>query len=151
MSEIAREVLHVNLEYSNTTCSFTRKDPIYNCAYTHYIFNKDGYRYKDRIIGSAWEADAEVTTLNVRWMQRTGAEWQLHARYGQLNKSPYTNSYNVAAPTQRNLSGFDIEYRFTSGEWGDFRTGVGIDRLKDPTAGKSTDTVRWFLMWRHRI
>ena len=144
-------VLHLNLEYSNTACSFTRKDPIYDCAYTHYIFNKDGYRYKGYIIGSSWEADAEVSSLNVRWVQRSGNEWQLHARHGRLNRSLYTNIYNIAAPTRRDLSGIDIEYRFSSSEWGEFRTGLGLDQLKDPAVGKTTDTGRWYLMWRHRI
>jgi hypothetical protein len=144
-------VLHVNLEYSNTACSFTRKDPIYGCAYRHYIFSRDGYRYKDRIIGSTWEGDSEVTTLNLRWVKRSGDEWQLHARHGQLNRGGSANNYDVAAPTKRNLDGVDIEYRYSSKEWGDFRTGVGIDRLKDPLAGKSADTGRWYLIWRHRI
>ena len=147
----AGSVLHVNVEYSNTACSFTRPDPIYDCAYRHYIFNRDGYRYKDRIIGSSWEGDAEVLTLNLRWVAPAGNEWQLHARHGQLNRGKISDIHNIDAPTRRDLNGVDIEYRFSAADWGDFRTGIGIDRLKNPAAGTTTDTGRWYLMWRHRI
>ncbi len=143
--------LQFNVEYANTACSFTRSPPIYDCAYRHYLFNKDGYRYRGRIVGSTWEADAEVVTAHVKWTRRSGDEWRLQARHGTLNRGAITDVFNADAPLKRKLDGIDLEYRVDAGEWGNFRSGVGMDRLSDPAAGKTTRTGRWFLQWSHKI
>ena len=144
-------VLRVNVEYANTKCSFSTSKPIDFCAYHHYIFDKDGYRYRGYTIGSTWEGDAEVTSFKLDWVRPRGDTWTLRARHGQLHRNDFVDPYNVAAPTRRKLDGMDLEWRFDAGEWGAFRAGVGLDRLRDPAAGKTTDVGRGYLMWNHRI
>jgi hypothetical protein len=153
--------LLVNLEYANTACSFTSHNPNVGCAYHHYIFNKDGYRYKGNVIGSSWQGDAEVYSANLRWVQPSGTEIQLHLRHGRLNRFDYADPYNVPAPGKRELNGIDLEYRYSSQYWGEFRAGAGIDRIRnispasaaaaDPTYGNTANTPRFYLLWRHRV
>jgi hypothetical protein len=144
-------LLHLNIEYANTACSFTRTKPIYGCAYQHYLFNLDGYRYRDRVVGSTWEGDAEIVSAHLRWTRPSGDEWRLHTRHGTLNRGGVFYVFNVDAPSKRDLNGMDLEYRFNRGQWGSFRTGVGVDSLHDPATGKTTKIGRWFLMWNHKI
>jgi hypothetical protein len=153
--------LFLDLQYTNTTCSFTRSDPNIGCAYHHYIFNKEGYRYKGNVIGSTWQGDAEVMAAYLKWVYASGAEIRLNLRHGQLNRFDYPDPYNLVAPGKRNLDGADLEVRYSSQYWGDFRAGAGVDRLKntspsslaagDPSYGVTHDTPRFFLTWRHRI
>jgi len=144
-------VLRVNVEYANTKCSFSTSKPIDFCAYHHYIFNKDGYRYRGYTIGSSWEGDAEVTSVKLDWVRPDGDAWTLRLRHGQLHRNDSLDPYNVAAPTRRDLDGADLEWRFDAGDWGAFRTGVGLDRLRDPSAAKTTQIGRGYLMWSHRF
>ena len=145
------DLLRLTVEYANTACSFTRSTPIYDCAYHHYLFNKDGYRYRDRVIGSSWEADSEVISAHLSLTRPSGDEWRLNLRHGQLNRSGHLDVYNVEAPTRRDLDGADLEYRFSWGEWGTFRTGAGADQLRDPLVGKRSTVGHWYLMWNHKI
>ena len=151
----------LDLQYSNTTCSFTSSDPNVGCAYHHYIFDKEGYRYKGKVIGSTWQGDAEVMAAYLKWITASGTEIRLNLRHGQLNRFDYPDPYNVVAPRKRNLDGVDLEIKYASQYWGEFRAGAGMDRIKNtsPTSladgdtayGKSTNAPRLFLIWRHRI
>ncbi len=144
-------VLRANVEYANTKCSFSTSKPIDRCAYRHYLFNQDGYRYRGFIVGSDWEGDAQVTSVKLDWVQPGGQTLRLRARHGQLHRNAITDPFNVAAPTRRDLDGADFEWLFDTGEWGAFRTGLGVDKLRDPAAGHTTQVGRWYLQWSHRI
>lgn len=142
--------LRVNLEYTNTLCSFSGSKPIPFCAYHHYIFDKEGYRYRGYTIGSSWEGDAEVASLKLAWVRPDGETFTLRARHGQLHRNQYLDPYNVAAPTRRKLDGADLEWQFLAGQWGAFRAGVGMDSLVDPATNKRTGIGQGYLMWSHR-
>ncbi|MBS0614153.1 MAG: hypothetical protein JSS24_13345 [Proteobacteria bacterium] len=144
-------LLRVNVEYANTMCSFSTSKPIPYCAYHHYIYDKDGWRYRGYTVGSSWEGDAEVTSATLAWVRPTGNTWTVRARHGQLHRNDYFDPYNIAAPTRRGLDGADIEWRFDAGYWGAFRSGLGLDRFHDPATNKNTEIGRWYLMWSHRI
>ncbi len=145
-------LLNANLEYDNTACSFTRPDPIYYCAYHHYIFNRDGYRYRGNVIGSMWQGDAEVWSLALRWVPSQHTEWRAHLRHGRLNRSnEFVDVYNIPAPTRRDLDGGDVEFLAAVSRSDDIRVGAGLDRFKDPTVHTSTTTPRLYLTWRHRL
>jgi Capsule assembly protein Wzi len=139
-----------NLEFAAPTCSFTRKPPIYDCAYRHYIFDKEGYRYKGFVLGSSWEGDAEVVSMNLRWMLQHHDELQIHVRHGTLNKGDLLYPFNIAAPTRRNLNGADFDYRWTHG-LNEYRIGAGFDRLRDTDTSTTNTTPTVFAIWRRRI
>jgi hypothetical protein len=145
--------MRANAALTSARCarSSSVTDPIFACAYRHYLFNKEGYRYRGRIVGSTWGADAEVMTAHLRWTRPSGDEWRINLRHGTLNRGVNNDIFNIDAPSRRKLDGVDLEYRLNWGEWGSFRTGVGVDRLRNPVGGKTTETGRWFLMWNHKI
>ena len=139
----------VVVEHVATSCSFYRTQPFYGCAYRQTLFNADGYRYKGRILGSAFEADATVTTLEFRLIDANGDRFALHVRSGELNKGG-ANAFNVAAPTRRKLRGVDLEYRAVR-PWGELTTGFGVDRLRATNATTEVNTPRFYLSLRRAV
>jgi Capsule assembly protein Wzi len=142
-------LLRVNAEYANTACAFTRHEPLLGCAYTQFLYNREGYRYRGRIIGATWEADAEVLSLNASLAVANGDWWAFNAHHGRLNRGNIGNPFNIVAPNKQTLDGVDVQYRFMR-DFGTVNLGVGWDRLED-MAGVQNNTIHAFVSWQHSI
>jgi Capsule assembly protein Wzi len=142
-------LVRVNAEYANTACAFTRQQPLLGCAYTQTLYNHEGYRFRGRIIGASWEADAEVLSLNASYAAANGDWWAVNAHHGRLNRGDIANPFNIVAPNKRSLDGIDVQYRFER-DFGTINLGLGVDRLKD-LSGARRSTTHAFANWQHAV
>ncbi|MCZ8132984.1 MAG: capsule assembly Wzi family protein [Steroidobacteraceae bacterium] len=91
-------------EYARTSCDFSRREPLPGCAYESSIFT-DGYRYRGRAIGHAWDRDGEGWTVGA---VATRGAWSAHLRAHRvdLNALDAGETHSVA-PRRGTLRGIE--------------------------------------------
>jgi len=76
----------IHVEYADTACDFLNSPPEFGCAYTNVIYT-DGYRYRDRVIGHAMDADGESIGVGMVAVAEDGHEWRALVREIKLNRA----------------------------------------------------------------
>jgi hypothetical protein len=138
------------LEYADTTCSSNRSPPIFNCAYTQQnLFNVEGYRYRNRVVGHTLDSDAEVYSLGATLTSRGGDLWSITARSGELNRDAGVDLNNTVSTSRAIYRGLDLGWRGNllgspvSVDLGaDYRRPEGADREIE---------VHGFVGWRYEF
>ncbi len=98
------------LEYADTTCSYTRPQPRFDCAYRQERFNVDGYRYRGRVIGHTSDNDAQTWSLGLTLVERRETQWSLQLRDARLNRNPGFDPTNT-------VSALPADYRSAALGW----------------------------------
>jgi hypothetical protein len=77
--------LRARLEYVDTTCTFTRQDPEFNCAYRNGLYPQ-GYSYRGRIIGDSLDNDSRMYSLGVILTRPDSSVFSLTLRHARINR-----------------------------------------------------------------
>lgn len=80
-----RGSLRVHAEYGDTSCSFSRAEPEFDCAYESGLYTL-GYRFRGRTIGHALDSDGRMTSVGALYVSADGASWELVGRTADLNR-----------------------------------------------------------------
>jgi len=101
----------IHLEYSDTTCDFSRQSPEFDCAYESGIYTV-GYRFRNRSIGQTTDSDSRMTTLGALYVAPSGASWELIAHDAKLNRDATTvaEPQQTLAPLATDIESVDLFY-----------------------------------------
>lgn len=102
--------LRMHLEYADTTCSFSRQEPLFNCAYRNGIYPQ-GYAYRGRIIGHSMDNDSRMLSLGAI-LSFTGGD-VLSATVERVNLN--RDGQEVHAWTATPLDLDNVELRYSRG------------------------------------
>jgi hypothetical protein len=111
------------LEYADTTCSASRSNPRFNCAYNQGRFNVEGYRYRGRVIGHTTDRDSESWAMGVNLTTARGDVWTAAARYSDLNRDPAFDPTDTLSPGPAEYAAVDVGWRR---DWRQHRFTVGL-------------------------
>jgi hypothetical protein len=133
--------LRLRAEYADTTCTFTRADPEFNCAYRNGIYPQ-GYTYRGRVIGHSLDNDSRLWTLGGLLGRPDGSSFGLTVREAQINREGTGDHAISSVPlTIRNV---ELRHSRVYG-FGRINVGVGYDEREGVDADS---TVRGFLTWQ---
>jgi hypothetical protein len=131
----------VRLEYADTTCSFSRTEPQFDCAYRNSLYPQ-GYAYRGRIVGHSLDNDSQMFTVGGIFTASDGNSLSVAIRKVTLNRD---GGAHAISDVSANLGNVELRYSWNFAI-GRLIAGVGYD---DQTAGASFGTdVRGFLNWQ---
>lgn len=133
-------------EYAKTSCNFSRSEPILGCAYESGIFT-DGYRFRGRAIGHAFDRDAEGWTVGAV-ATRNRMNISARAFDVKLNEARGGAQHTVA-PSGGKLRGLELGTRAAT-RFGAFNVGVGYDDVSG-LATRLKDGFKAYVGWRHAV
>ncbi|MEO8064335.1 MAG: capsule assembly Wzi family protein [Pseudomonadota bacterium] len=134
-------LVRVRAEYADTTCEFTRQNPLFNCAYQNAIYPQ-GYSYRGRIIGDAMGNDSRSYSLAGLLNRPNGDVLSLLLRRLELNRD---GGPHAISPVPLDLDNVELRYSRAFG-FGKIGFGLGYDD-RTSTADSGTN-VRGFLTWQ---
>lgn len=137
--------LRAHLEYSDTTCNFTRSEPIYDCAYRNGLFPQ-GYTFRSRSIGHAMDNDGRMYSVGALLVRPGGDSLSLLARKVDLNRGGTApDMAHTISSGPNELKNLELQYNrpFPRGE---LRLGLGYNDYEiEPEDGSD---VTGFIEWR---
>jgi len=115
------------VEYSDTSCEFSRSQPVFDCAYENSIYT-DGYRYRGRSIGHATDNDTRMVALGAMYHASDGSAWELKVRDAEVNRDAEAlEPGHTVASLATDWQSVDVRYqREVMG--GRLTAGVGFER-----------------------
>ncbi len=141
------EMLHVYAEYADSTCSASRSEPYFDCAYTQTQFNVEGYRYRGRTMGYSADNDADLYSLGVSYTRVDGERWSATLRGGVLNRdgvSPDTR--NTVSPVAADYLSAEASW---NGQWRGSRISLQVGAESYQVHGGERDIEPFgFLTWQ---
>ncbi len=133
-------------EYAKTACDFARSRPLYGCAYESSIYT-DGYRYRGRPIGHAWDRDGRGVTVGV---VANRDRWSVDARAYDVDLNLADAGAKHSLATERaSLRGFEAATTLTTRQWR-LRVGAGYDDPRGPRVAVDSG-AKLFVEWRTRL
>jgi hypothetical protein len=133
--------LRVRAEYADTTCNFTRQQPIFGCVYRNPIYPQ-GYTFRGRIIGHSMDNDSRMYSLAGLLTRPNGDVLSMTLRKVELNRD---GGEHAISDTPLDLDNVELRYSRVIG-FGRVSFGAGFDDHGAP-AGSGAD-VRGFLTWQ---
>ena len=140
-----------HIEVSDTTCregglGFSDNKP--DCAYRHPLF-LTGYRYKQRSIGHAADADGRSYSIGSTLVQSAGHTWNATLRYMEIKRDGSPDPRHTLSPTPQELVDIQITHERET-HFGRFYAGLGYERLDDQASGQTSSDVSGFIQWSSR-
>ena len=133
--------LRMRAEYTDTTCSFTRQRPQFDCGYRNSLYPQ-GYSYRGRIIGDALDNDSRMTSVAALLTRPSGETFSLLVRHIDVNRDGGAHALSIS-PRKIN----NVELRHSrEWAWGRLTLGVGYD--DDGLGEESASSARGFLTWQ---
>lgn len=128
-------------EFSDTTCTFTREEPQFDCAYRNARYPQ-GYTYRGRIIGHSMDNDSRMYTLAALLVRDDATSAALAFRRLELNRD---GGAHAISTVPRDI--YNVELRLSrTARIGKFTAGVGYG---DPKPGSDDDSgVHAYLSWQ---
>ncbi len=126
-----------HLEYADTASKFYAGEPLYNYAYEHGIY-RDGYTYRDRIIGHALGGDGRMASLGFLYVNERGRTWDVLLRRIEPNRD------DVASPT---LVSAELTHRL---QWRAHELGVRVGVVRRDKSGATNDQGQLDVQWQWR-
>ena len=133
-------------ELAITKCRFYQSDADYNCAYNHSIY-RTGYRHRGRSVGHGSDNDARILSTGLFLVDEADTQWQLLARFGELNRGGAPDARNTLTPTPQDIASLDLSHSRVF-RYGVIDIGAGVERIDDTVSGQSDNDVRAFIQWR---
>jgi hypothetical protein len=130
-------------EYAHTACAFSATSPIYGCAYESSVYT-DGYRYRGRAIGHAYDRDGEGWTAGA---VATRDAWSITARAYDVKLNEYGTGQHTVAPDGGRLKGLETSLRAAT-RVGWIRVGLGYDDVSGVRVQVNRG-LKAFVEWRH--
>jgi capsule assembly protein Wzi len=128
-------------EYTDTTCTFTRQEPEFNCAYRHPIYPQ-GYTYRGRIIGDSMDNDSRRFALSGQLTRANGDFFSLTLRRLEINRDGGAHSISEVPVDVDN-----VELRYSRGLGaGTISLGIGYENPAIQQA--SSSGVHGFMSWQ---
>ncbi|MFO1509898.1 MAG: capsule assembly Wzi family protein [Steroidobacteraceae bacterium] len=127
-----------HVEFADTSCNFTRSNPMFGCAYRHHLYPQ-GYTYRGQSIGHALGGDGRMYSLGALLVRPAGDTVSVLLRKADLARG---------TPTPNRLRGVEVEYNrpFARGE---LRLGLGYNDFDlEPAEGAD---FTGFVEWRQRF
>jgi len=131
----------IRSEYSDTTCNFSREQPIYDCAYRNAIYPQ-GYAYRGRIIGHAMDNDGRMLSVAALLTRPAGDVLSLTLRKTELNRNGGTHSI-----TEVPLDVDNVELRYSRG-FGAGKLSVGVGYSDPAIQPAETSRLHGFATWQ---
>jgi hypothetical protein len=142
----------LSLEWALTRCGGTENgQKLWDCAYNNNVFNVEGYRYYDRVVGHSMDGDGEMYSARFTHVAAAGTSWGALVRLSEINQGgEVPDTRHSIAPGPEQWLSLDLSYRrpMSSG-W--IEGGVGADyRERD---WDSTDALlaRASLIWHYEF
>lgn len=132
------------LEYADTACEFTRRQPEYNCAYRNGLYPQ-GFAYRTRPIGHAVDGDGRMLTAAFLFVRPEGTTFGVRVRDLDLNRDGAPDPIHALAPAAA-ASGLDVEVTLDAG-WFDGRLQIGAGYAGFSRAKVADDEVRGFVRY----
>jgi hypothetical protein len=137
-------------EYTNTTCSaLSSRGPYYNCAYNQGRFDREGYRYKARVIGFSSDRDAETYAIGAKVSATDGSLWTATARRSRLNRDDFGDTRNTVASLPTDYTALELGWQGRL-----FGQPLAIDfgaQALEPEGGDRKMELFGFVGWRHEF
>lgn len=134
--------LRVRAEYADTTCTFTRETPDFNCAYRNALYPQ-GYTYRGRIIGHSLDNDGRMTSFAALLVRPGGDTVSATFKSARFNRDGTGDNVNSAVPAD--LRNVELRYsRELAG--GRVDVGLGYDEAEAGTGLRSG--ARGFVGWQ---
>ena len=130
--------LRWHVEYADTSCNFTRSNPIFHCAYRHHLYPQ-GYRFRGESIGHAMGGDGLMCSVGALVVRPAGDTLSALVRKAELDRGG-------AVPNE--LRNVEVQYNraFARGE---LRLGLGYNDFDlEPAEGAD---FTGFVEWRQRF
>ena len=135
--------LHV--EYADTACNFSRREPLFGCAYRNALYPQ-GYTFRGRSIGHAMDNDGRMYSFGAMLVRPSGESWSLLIRRAELNRdSTIAEPAHTISPTRGELKSFELQYN-RDFAWGELGVGLGFDDHEGPL--ESGSDIRGFVQLR---
>jgi hypothetical protein len=133
------------MEYADTSCNFSRENPLFDCAYRSDVYPQ-GYRFRGRAMGHSLDSDGRSSSLGMMLARPEGGSVTIRLRRVELNRAGFEpeTSHGVS-PTRVELKNLELQYNhaFARGELG---VGLGLDDYGGPV--RTSLEPRGFLQWR---
>lgn len=133
-------------EYASTSCEFSRSQPELGCAYESGIYT-DGYRYRGRAIGHAWDRDGRGWTAGFV-ATRTSLSFTARTYDVRLNRFDGGARHSLTAASSK-LSGLELAAGAKT-RYGVVRIGAGYDDVSN-RAAKLDGGAKAFVEWRNEV
>jgi len=147
---IARGAFRVRVEYSDTTCSFSRARPQLDCAYESGIYTA-GYRFRGQSIGHSTDGDSRQTSFGALYATDSGATWEVRLRDAELNRdADAPESVHTQAALATDLQAIDIVHA-TDLMGGRLALGAGLERRELAANGSGDDEWRVTAQWSRAL
>jgi hypothetical protein len=128
-------------EYADTTCSFSRQQPEFDCGYRSSIYPQ-GYSYRGRIIGHSLDNDSRMYSLAGLLTRTHGDVLSLNLRRVELNRDGGPHFFSDVP-----LRVDNVELRYSKGV-GAGRFTVGIGHSDPSLEADSSSGVHGFAIWQ---
>jgi hypothetical protein len=134
-------LLRARVEYTDTTCNFTRETPEFDCAYRNAIYPQ-GYTYRGRNIGHSIDRDGRMYSVGMLLTRPSGEHMALTLRRLQLNRGDGPHPISDAP-----LEFEDVELRY-SRQFGFGNVRVGIGYSNADGSSRLDPGVRGYMSWQ---
>jgi hypothetical protein len=137
-------------EYADTTCSaVSGKGPYFDCAYIQGLFNRDGYRYKGRVIGHTTEQDSRSGAIGATYTATDGSLWSATLSGGKFNRDGSPDPTNLLSEGPADYAAVELGWR---GQWHGQRFDVDLGAESFKPEGASRDVGAFgFIRWSHEF
>jgi hypothetical protein len=138
----------LDLEYAQTLCGGTQDgQKLWDCAYNNGIFDAEGYRFKNRVMGHSMDGDGLQYAARFVLVPASETTWSFMVRYTELNRGgQFDNMRNFVAPGPEDWWSVDVMYRRPVPR-GWIEIGVGADQedrlWNDTSAFLPRGTLSW--------
>jgi hypothetical protein len=130
-----------HLEYSDTSCNFTRRQPLFGCAYRHSLYLQ-GYTFRGRALGHALGGDGRMYSAGVLLARPAGNTWSMWLSMAETDRGGMTEQ------PRNQLKNLDLQYN-RAFAWGALGVGVGFEDA-DRSLERHSD-VRGYVQWRQQF
>jgi hypothetical protein len=133
--------LRVRAEYADTTCTFTREQPDFDCAYRNGVYPQ-GYTYRRRIIGHALDNDSRMTSVGAILVRPRGDTFSAVFRHAEINRN---GGFHAISAVPLDLDNVELRYS-RAFSFGQLIFSAGLDdRSAGPEAGSD---VHGYVTWQ---
>ena len=137
---------NVFVEFAATTCQFYESGELFNCAYTHGIY-QSGYRYRGRSIGHGADGDARLISVGAILVDGEDTQWRGLLRFGELNRGGSPEPFHSLTPTPQDIISIDVAHSRVF-SFGVVEIGAGYEELDDEASGETFSDGRFYVQWR---
>jgi hypothetical protein len=131
--------LRLRAELADTTCTFTREQPEFDCAYRNAIYPQ-GYTHRGRVIGHAMDNDSRMYSFGATLSRPNGETYGLTLRKVAINRD---GGPHAISPVPLDLRNVELRH---SRPLGAGRLDAGVE-FEDSSNAAFDSKVRGFLTW----